>query len=214
MIPNPSDADQKDRPLRVRKGMIRTQGAGGRNPVAKRVMEATNPKLLKVGDLARQTGKSVRALHLYEELGLLHPTARSHGGFRLYDATAITRIRWIELLQSSGFSLHQIQSLLHAWHGTKYGPDAMASIRDIFQKRLAEARQAIARYQALARELEGSLEYLTTCHQCRPPRTTQDDCPHCPVDHGMKEEPALVAGFHTGPPPLGSIPLLGESENG
>ena len=88
----------------------------------------------------------------------LHPTARSHGGFRLYDATAITRIRWIELLQSSGFSLHQIQSLLNAWHSTKYGPDAMASVRGIFQKRLAEARQAIARYQALAKELEGSLE--------------------------------------------------------
>jgi len=177
-------------------------------------MEAASEKLLKVGDLARQTGKSVRALHLYEELELLHPTARSHGGFRLYDSTAVTRIRWIELLQSSGFSLHQIQSLLRAWHNTKYGPDAMASVRGIFQKRLAEARESIARYQSLAKELEGSLEYLNTCQQCRPPRTTQDDCPHCPVDHGMKEEPALVAGFHTGPPPLGSIPLHGESENG
>ena len=62
-------------------------------------------------------GKSVRAIRLYEELGLLNPKARSHGGFRLYDDTATTRIRWIELLQSSGFSLHQIQALLSAWHG-------------------------------------------------------------------------------------------------
>src|SRR5678809_1502613 len=37
-------------------------------------------KLLKIGDLARRTGKSVRALHLYEELGLLTPTARSGSG--------------------------------------------------------------------------------------------------------------------------------------
>ena len=177
-------------------------------------MEPKSQKLLKVGDLAKQTRKSVRALRLYEELGLLHPTARSHGGFRLYDASAAMRIRWIELLQSSGFSLHQIQSLLRAWHNTRYGPDAMASVRSIFQKRLAEAREAIARYQALAKELEGSLAYLNTCQRCLPPRTTQDDCPHCPVDHGMKEEPALVAGFHTGPPPMGSIPLHGESESG
>ncbi len=176
-------------------------------------MDTTSPKLLKVGDLARRTGKSVRALHLYEELGLLNPKARSHGGFRLYDESAYTRIRWIELLQDSGFSLHQIQDLLQAWHGTRYGPDAMASVRGIFEKRLAETRQAIERYRDLEKELEGSLEYLNTCQQCRPPRTTSEDCPHCPEDHGMKTEPALVAGFHTGPPPAGSIPLHADSEN-
>src|SRR2546426_7002567 len=106
--------------------MIRTEGTRGSS------VEISNQKLLKVGDLARRTGKSVRALHLYEELGLLNPTARSHGGFRLYDEAAVTRIRWIELLQSSGFSLHQIQALLRAWHSTRYGPDAMASVRSIF----------------------------------------------------------------------------------
>ncbi len=176
-------------------------------------MDQSSQKLLKVGDLARRTGKSVRALRLYEELGLLTPIARSIGGFRLYDESAWTRLRWIELLQDSGFSLHQIQDLLRAWQSTRYGPDAMATVREIFEKRLAETRQAIERYRALEQELLGSLEYLNTCHECRPPRTTQEDCPHCPVDHGMKEEPALVAGFHTGPPPTGAIPLHAESEN-
>ncbi|HXL15789.1 MAG TPA: MerR family transcriptional regulator [Methylomirabilota bacterium] len=156
-------------------------------------------KHLKVGDLARQTGKSVRALRLYEELDLLHPVARSNGGFRLYDESALTRIRWIELLHQAGLSLHQIRGLLQAWHGSKSGPEAMAVVRETFQKKLAETRQAITRYQTLAHELEGTLEYLRTCHACRPPRTTQQDCPHCPEDHGMKTEPALVAGFHTDP---------------
>jgi len=41
-------------------------------------MASTAHKQLKVGDLARQTGKSVRALRLYEELDLLHPVARSN----------------------------------------------------------------------------------------------------------------------------------------
>src|SRR5882762_782997 len=162
-------------------------------------MASTALKQLKVGDLARQTGKSVRALRLYEELDLLHPVARSHGGFRLYDDSAIRRIRWIELLQEAGLSLHQIQGLLKAWHGSRYGPEAMAVVRDTFLEKLAETRRAIVRYETLARELEGTLEYLRTCRACRPPRTTQQDCPHCPEDHGMKEEPALVAGFHTDP---------------
>jgi len=162
-------------------------------------MEAAISKHLKVGDLARQTGKSVRALRLYEELDLLHPVARSNGGFRLYDDSALRRIRWIELLQEAGLSLHQIQSLLKAWHGSRYGPEAMDVVRETFQKKLTETREAITRHEALARELEGTLEYLRTCQVCRPPRTTQQDCPHCPEDHGMKEEPALVAGFHTDP---------------
>ena len=152
-------------------------------------------KLLKVGDLAGRTGKSVRALRLYEELGLLTPTARSLGGFRLYDDSALTRIRWIELLQESGFTLHQIQDLLKAWQSTRYGPEAMKVVRETFEKRLAETRAAIERYEALEKELLGSLQYLNGCETCRPPRTTQEDCPHCPVDHGMEEPPALVAGF-------------------
>lgn len=162
-------------------------------------MGALAHKQFKVGDLARQTGKSVRALRLYEELDLLHPVARSNGGFRLYDESALTRIRWIELLQETGLSLHQIQALLKAWQSSRSGPDAMAVVRDTFRTKLAETREAITRYEALARELEGTIEYLRTCQACRPPRTTQQDCPHCPEDHGMKQEPALVAGFHTDP---------------
>jgi DNA-binding transcriptional MerR regulator len=158
--------------------------------------ESEPGKLLKVGDLAKLAGKSVRALHLYEELGLLTPTARSQGGFRLYDENALRQIRWIELLQESGFSLHQIQGLLHEWQSTHYGPEASRALRESFQKRLAETREQLARLGALEHELEETLQYLHTCDECQPVRTTSDDCPQCPVDHGMKTEPALVAGFH------------------
>ena len=61
--------------------------------------------LLRVGDLARRTGKTVRAIHLYEELGLLKPAARTRGGFRLYEQSAADRVRWIDLLHDLGFSL-------------------------------------------------------------------------------------------------------------
>jgi hypothetical protein len=89
----------------------------------------------------------------------------------------------------------------------------MDVVRDTFQKKLLETREAITRYEALARELEGTLEYLRTCQACRPPRTTSHDCPHCPEDHGMKQEPALVAGFHTDPGPSERIVLHLAPEN-
>src|SRR6202158_5186061 len=61
--------------------------------------------LMQIGDLARETGKTVRAIHLYEELGLLAPAGRSKGRFRLYNREALLRIRWIGKLQEMGFSL-------------------------------------------------------------------------------------------------------------
>ena len=49
-------------------------------------------KLMRVGELAKAAGKTDRAMHLYEELGLLEPRARSEGGFRLYGPEAVDRI--------------------------------------------------------------------------------------------------------------------------
>src|ERR1043166_716016 len=66
---------------------------------------------LRVGDLARQTGKTVRAIHLYEEMGLLEPATRSSGGFRLYHPEAIERVRWIDLLHGLGISLQETREM-------------------------------------------------------------------------------------------------------
>ena len=48
--------------------------------------------LLRIGQLATACGKTARAMHLYEELGLLKPVVRSKGGFRLYSRAAIHRV--------------------------------------------------------------------------------------------------------------------------
>ena len=65
----------------------------------------TLEKPLRVGELARRTGKTVRALHLYEELGLLRPVHRSKGGFRLFAPSSVKRVQWIGKLQDAGFQV-------------------------------------------------------------------------------------------------------------
>ena len=67
---------------------------------------------MQVGDLARETGKTVRAIHLYEEMDLLRPTGRSKGRYRLYGPEALVRIRWIVKLQDLGFSLTDIKTIV------------------------------------------------------------------------------------------------------
>src|SRR5262249_44340662 len=65
--------------------------------------------LLQVGDIAKASGKTVRAIHHYEDVGLLRPHARSKGRYRLYDQGAVARVRWIGKLHDLGLSLAEIQ---------------------------------------------------------------------------------------------------------
>src|SRR5690349_158315 len=122
--------------------------------------------LLKVGDLARLSGKTVRAIRLYEEIGLLKPSTRSSGGFRLFDPTALDRVRWIELLHTAGFSLQEMGEVLRSWWQAELGPEAMERLRALFEQKLAETRAAIDRHQRLERELLDGLAYLETCRSC------------------------------------------------
>lgn len=67
---------------------------------------------LKVGELARRTGLSIRALHHYDEIGLLKPSAHTASGHRLYTAADIARLHHILSLKQLGFSLEEIAGTL------------------------------------------------------------------------------------------------------
>lgn len=67
---------------------------------------------LRVGDLAAAAGVTVRAIHHYEEVGLIEPAPRSAGGHRLYGAAAVERLYRISLLRRLGLSLHEIRDVI------------------------------------------------------------------------------------------------------
>src|SRR5215510_2565465 len=72
-------------------------------------------ELLQVGELARAVGKTVRAIHHYEEIGLLKPHKRSKGRYRLYAPDAVARVRWLDKLHALGMSLTEIQHIVATW---------------------------------------------------------------------------------------------------
>src|ERR1051325_11476921 len=99
-------------------------------------MTKDDSKLMRVGELAKAVGKTVRAMHLYEELGLLEPAARSDGGFRLYGQDAVERITWIVKLQAIGFTLAEIQGFIRDFQDAHTGRDATARVRATFAEKL------------------------------------------------------------------------------
>jgi DNA-binding transcriptional MerR regulator len=162
---------------------------------ANRAREAHGARTLKVGELARLSGKTVRALHLYEERGLLDPIERSKGGFRLYAEEALVRVRWISKLQEMGFSLTDIQNMLAQWERSGSAPNAMLRVGDVLKTKLQETREQIARLRALESELQSSIEYLETCPSCSP-KQELTACTACELHAHDQLAPDLVAGFH------------------
>ncbi len=68
--------------------------------------------LLKIGELARQTGLTVRTLHHYDAIGLLRPSGRAENGYRQYNRNDVARLHQIQALRRLGLSLEEAGALL------------------------------------------------------------------------------------------------------
>ena len=161
-------------------------------------MESVKPRLLRVGELAKAVGKSVRAIHLYEELGLLRPVQRTSGGFRLFRSDAVDRINWITKLQAIGFSLTEIQGFVREFENADSGRTATARVKHVFQDKLGQIRNSLAQLQVIENDLVEALEYLDSCKDCAPiyrPHECQA-CDH--QGHALGVAPELFAGLSSG----------------
>jgi DNA-binding transcriptional MerR regulator/bifunctional DNase/RNase len=116
-------------------------------------MNAGGERRWKVGELARATGLTVRALHHYDQLGLLAPSERTGGGHRLYCAHDVQRLYRILALRDVGLPLAEIGAVLDA-----DAPDLLTTVR----RHLARIERELQRSRRLRErllDLLGSLEH-------------------------------------------------------
>ncbi|MBC7266630.1 MAG: MerR family transcriptional regulator [Coriobacteriia bacterium] len=109
-----------------------------------------------VGEVARMAGITVRALHHYDEIGLVTPSGRSASGYRLYSQADLRRLQEVLYFRELGMELGAIKEALDATAG-----DRVAVLR-AQREGLAKKRELIDRMlraldEALAAEEEGSL---------------------------------------------------------
>lgn len=112
-------------------------------------------KLLRIGQIAKRTGLSARALRLYEARGLLTPDARSDSGYRLYGARSLARLAEIGVLRHAGFSLSEIGALLQR----------KGSAAALIEARIATLRHEVAARSAALAALEQAWQRLDTASQ-------------------------------------------------
>lgn len=99
-----------------------------------------------IGALARQEGVAPETLRYYERLGLVEPFQRTVSNYRLYDAEAVRRLRFIRRAQALGFSLAEIGELL----SLHTRPEAdMSAVKQLAQDKIADIESRIADLQRM-----------------------------------------------------------------
>jgi len=158
-------------------------------------VSANESALLRVGELAKAVGKTVRAIHLYEELGLLRPATRTDGGFRLYEPEAKSRITWITKLQAIGFKLSEIQGFVRDFESASSGRQATDQVREVFNDKLRQIREQITQLEAIESDLHDALAYLDACQECSP-SFAPSECSMCGHQgHERGSAPPLFASL-------------------
>ncbi|UCM89756.1 MerR family transcriptional regulator [Streptomyces marincola] len=102
---------------------------------------------MQIGEVAERTGLSLRTIRHYEEVGLVVPSARSKGGFRLYTEADVDRLMVIRRMKPLDFSLEEMRDLLEitdrlaATDGPP-GQDERARLRERLDayRKISEAR--------------------------------------------------------------------------
>lgn len=115
---------------------------------------------VRVNELARTSGVSVRSLHHYEQVGLLSPE-RTSNGYRLFSADDVRRVDLIRRLQGVGFSLAEIRDLAPCWRDDRTPHERpTAELRVMFQDKMTEIDRHIAQLASVRTELARRLADL------------------------------------------------------
>jgi MerR family transcriptional regulator, repressor of the yfmOP operon len=132
-------------------------------------MTQTDVRLLRINEVAAETGLTTRAIRYYEELGLLEPAARSEGDYRLYDQSDLDRLLFIRSLRDdAGFSLAQIGQLLEDEAARERNRERFRTTNDPNERRaiLEDAQRRVDRQieflQAKAERLGSMIEAAET----------------------------------------------------
>lgn len=105
---------------------------------------------MKVGELAKRTGLSVRTLHYYDEIGLLPPSRHTGSRHRLYGVPELLRLQQIKSMRQLGFSLEEIRGLLRQPAFSPHG------VLELHVQRLREQIEARQRLCGLLETLAAS----------------------------------------------------------
>ena len=117
--------------------------------------------VMHIGEVAARTDLSLRSLRHWEDVGLLRPSGRSEGGFRLYSESDVAKILVIRRMKPLGYTLDQMKDVMSDLEVLE-DPATDGEGRAAARRRLDDVRRdADERRERLARQLDMADEFIT-----------------------------------------------------
>ena len=107
---------------------------------------------MRIGEVARQSGVSTKAIRYYEQIGLMPQPARTESGYRDYDPSATDRLRFIVDAQTTGLRLSEIAGVLELKDAESGACD---HTRELLESHLVEIEERITALESIREELAG-----------------------------------------------------------
>ena len=120
--------------------------------------QKTDERLMTVGELARRTGMSAKAIRQFEDLGLIYGAGRSEANYRLFDESAIWCIQVIGSLRSVGLTIREIQQLAAFYLDRPEEPigPRLAALLDRAEQRIEKRREELDLIQRRIRDFRAA----------------------------------------------------------
>ncbi|MBT2430541.1 MerR family transcriptional regulator [Streptomyces sp. ISL-112] len=127
-------------------------------------------RLMRIGEVSGRTGLSLRAIRHYESVGVVAPSGRSLGGFRLFTESEVRRLVLVRRMRPLGFCLDDVRALLDVLDRLPgRGGPLPENDEQAYEELVAKLRKywvrADARCEDLRRELETAEAFARSLHE-------------------------------------------------
>lgn len=107
---------------------------------------------LTIGQLAKESGVTVKTIRYYEKIGLLLPTDRGANNYRYYNELQAYQLRFIRRAQGLGLTLSEIQELIELAREARCN-DLRQALDEIFARKIREYELKLAALRLFRRQL-------------------------------------------------------------
>jgi DNA-binding transcriptional MerR regulator len=115
-------------------------------------MQTAEERHLKIGEVARQTGLSIKTIRYYERRGLLEQPPRTQGGYRLYGTEEVARLRFVQRAKLLGLTLEEIKELVELAVRCNEG-EIVPRLEEVLEAKLAEMERKMVELSAFRQNL-------------------------------------------------------------
>lgn len=130
---------------------------------------------MQIGEVAERTGLSLRTIRYYGEVGLVTPSTRTAGGFRLYDEDDVERLQLVKRMKVLELSLEEMRDLIDLLDERVESPNAgsdphreveqLQMYREVVESRCEALREQLAQAQTFGARLQHELERRQAQHR-------------------------------------------------